>query len=292
MRNILKLSFLLSLSSHASVYEHVAGGPRAQHSENQFSAYWAVWRKLSPKEQSIFTSVPGTQISQRSLSWETRNCNNNAVISKDSEVFWYEDKIEFDENLQLIPIPEAKRNNYLYTVLFNLNSLFLKEQKAFKTPIRRQSESREAYMQRKGEAYANFLNANSAKETQGELFIDFKQSTYLKSQVIGDFRTLKEFLTNPVELFKMEKYKPTRWPIYYDERAHKAHSLEAPQINSSAQPVETYEFDYILKWNWCNTQTPHFELQKIRGVTPDQGPNRSGRDESGYFIAIRTLPLF
>ncbi len=257
-------SLLLSSLSHAD-YETVNGSPQFTQTKDQFGFYWSLWRNLSLKErQNIGKS--GSLISQRNIKWNISECNSLKTHS-DQESFWYWDPIRFDEEGKIIPIREATRKGYLYLNLLTLGSSRLWG-----------------------------AEPSSPKNSWGELEIEAIHHIYSEYLSVNpkEFLRFPEYVNRSHPLYEtMNRYSPYRWPIYYDERAHKLHSLKEPSFwNAELPPITETVIKVKLLWNWCDNDSGlKFKVQVPKGQLFPPGPNRPGRSDSGdSSLQIEEIP--
>ncbi len=228
------------------VYETVHDSPQFVADTETFSFYWSLWRSRADI------------VSEREIRWETRDCASGKVLSADGEKYWFLDRET---------IPQAPREGFLYLVLGNIVGLHLRGIGPYMKP---------------GD-YAEWKARAIPRGAKGEIRFRTEVRTLPESSPAYD-EVLKQFSRpSPADFPKVEnpKHAPDRWPVYFDERAHKAHSATEPAVwkslpkdSSSLIPVEAW-----LEWNACEAG------KKIQGVLhipskdrlPPGGPDRPGK---------------
>ena len=265
-------------------YEMVNGAPQFSETEDQFSFYLSLWKNLSLKERSELGGS-GHLISQRNIQWKISECETTKTYS-DQENFWYRDAIHFDNNNEIIPIPEANRPGYLYLNLATLSSSRLWGLGRYVSPKKNNNESTEEFQIRKDAAKLEWEKHISPKGSYGELIVEAIHRVYPSTLNISskEFYTLQEYLPMTSTHYKvMNKYNPYQWPIYFDERAHKPHTINEPSFwNSKLGSISEKTIKAKLVFNWCDkTQGVKVKLQVPKGQVFLPGPNRPGRTDSG-----------
>lgn len=259
MKYVIYFLLILSLPLFSfDGYSTVAGGPKLAVEAGQFSFYWALWREWKSPEEVL--------ISKRTLTWEVKECVHGKRIFGNGETFWYLDQG---------PIREAYRENYLYLTLVNFNSLLAKGQGAFIAPARLANESFQEYTKRKSNSYQAWKNMASVRNYTGTITIEANHRVYPKTSSSG-FILVSEyaFSTQPLYLLYFP-FHPSQWPFFWDERAHKAHTIQVPPGWNKKYLAET-SFLGRLEWNWCENDLKA-ELVIPKGGMPPEGPNRAGR---------------
>ncbi len=254
------LSFKLSAD-----YSTVNGLPQLASDADHFSFYWSVWRDWKNKEKEML-------VSERSLNWELRSCDTKETVSQKAERFWY---------LDVDTIAEANWSGHLYLNLINFNSLFAKTHSPYLSLKRLPNESLHEYQKRNSEAYQKWRASLSMRGHYGVIHInaDHRLVPTLSAEESAEFIRTTQY-ENPSQLLfeKFLPYKSDRWPVYFDERAHKPHAIEKPSIwekNFISQTV----FVARLDWNACDEKIKAtFVVPK--GGLPAPGPNRPGRPTS------------
>ncbi len=239
----------MAMADDASPYLTVNGRPQLSVDGRNFGFYWALWRTLTPAERTALEPQGGGHlVSRRKISWKSRGCGAKDAWVADSEDLWYWDKIEWNEQGKIKPLQEAPWSDHLYLVMGNLNSA-------------RVSGSR------------------------GEFLIHSEQAIVPKDRGprSREFITIDDYGPNrPDALMFLEVMHPDQWPVYYDERAHKPHSLHRPALwGERAQwAISQTSFDLRLVWDACS-RTGGLRVRALvpPGGLPGPGPNRFGRDE-------------
>jgi len=267
-------------------YETVNSVPQFADDEDHFLVYWAIWRQLSSDERTALGPSGGDILSERNLSWTVNDCKTGEQINKDGEDIWYLDQIEFDANGQMKPIKEAPRPGYRYFNMLNINSQHLRGGGPFNSPKKLPGEKMEDWDARRHKAFLEWQEKSWAKGTKGDI------------ELLADHRMLaaKELTSNdpwikPEDYPKLTgslldtitKYSPSRWPVFYDERAHKPHMFTVPKSWPQFDKlISRRQFRMRLHWDWCNVNAPvKAEIFVPRGEMPPAGPNRPGRSDSG-----------
>lgn len=285
---VFNLFIVLTPISHASdlsQYSNVNSLPQIGMDENTFSFYWAVWRSLSREEEKrIKKGGGGALLSQRDLSWEVRDCENGTVLNQDGERIWFLDAIRFNSNGYVIPLKESGRPGYLYLVMANANALYFRNIGPFVPPRRLKQESYSAFQVRRNQAFDTWFAQASPMGTKGHIDVlalhrlfDRKGETFESEFVtLEEYRSKKTALAN-----QFSKYRPDRWPIFWDERAHKPHSLQQPSQWDREFLTEN-KLRMRFEWDACDRSrmvkaAAHFP----KGGIPASGENRPGIENSG-----------
>lgn len=187
----------------------------------------------------------------------------------------------------MIPVLEAPRADYRYFSMITLSSRYLRGLGAFAKPSRHANESREQYSARNAKAYAEWLERASPRKSRGSVVIE--ATHFLLKEIsaaqASSFYTIEDYASLPTLLSKkLARFAPDQWPIYYDERAHKPHSIDEPfQLHENeANIVTKNRFRMRMNWDWCDdSQGVRAEVMVGRGELPPAGPNRPGRSDSG-----------
>jgi hypothetical protein len=224
-----------------------------------FNVYWGVWRTLTAAEREVLRRERGSRLfSNRRISWRTVRCDDGSLVNADSEDVWYLDPIRFDAAGKIEPIPEARRPDYLYFSLINMNGMKLVGPKGI-----------------------------TIKGLRGEIDLDARFFLFAGSQApsAAGFLDLRAFekSQDPLNQAFFAKAHPYRWPVFYDERAHKEHSLQPP-TDFAAQEPRALSRDHLrmkLVWESCDGSSIGMEGLVPGGVLPVGGPNRPGREDRG-----------
>jgi hypothetical protein len=226
---------------------------------NNFYVYWGVWRTLTDAEREVLRRERGSRIfSNRRISWKTVRCDDGSVVNADGEDVWYVDPIHFDSEGRIDPIPEAVRPDYRYFSLLNMNGMKLAGP-----------------------------TATTVKGLRGEVELDSRIFLFAGSQAPSEsgFLELRDFQNSkdPLNQAFFGKTNPYRWPVYYDERAHKDHSLQAPRNFAvfESKALSKDQFRMKLVWESCDGSAIGVEGLVPGGVIPVGGPNRPMRDDHG-----------
>jgi hypothetical protein len=226
---------------------------------NNFYIYWGVWRTLTSAERDVLRRERGSLIfSNRRITWTTVRCDDGSVVNANGEDVWYVDPIRFDSEGRIEPIPEAVRPDYRYFSLMNMNGMKLAGS-----------------------------TATSVKGLRGEVELDSRIFLFKGRDAPSEsgFLDLRAFHNSPDPLNQafFGKTHPYRWPVYYDERAHKGHSLQAPKNFEAFQPkaLSKDHFRMKLVWESCDGFAIGVEGLVPGGVMPVGGPNRPMREDHG-----------
>lgn len=269
-----------------NTYETVNSVPQFADDEDHFLLYWAIWRQLSSDERVALGTSEGAILSQRNISWTVSDCQTDKQINKDGENIWYLDQLTFDANGQIKSIKEATRPGYRYFNMLNLNSQHLRGAGPFDSPKKLRGEKMEDWDKRRHKAFLEWLDKSWAKGTKGEVVLLADHRLVVANKLISADAWIKPEdypkLTGPL-LETITKYSPSRWPVFFDERAHKPHMFSEPKSWQQAdRSISSRKFRMRLKWDWCNVSAPVVaELFVPRGEMPPPGPNRAGRSDSG-----------
>jgi len=279
------------LSAH-QLYETVNEIPQLAVDSDNFAFYWGVWRGMSDAEQKTLNGEPGVLISKRLIHWQTYDCKTRQRIHADQELFWYWDELRLNGAGALDPLPEAPRSGYRYFSLLSANGLFLKGLPPFTNMPTFPGERRESYRQRNAEALKLWRIKASPVGTYGDISTEnwhrlWKESdvTHLRDQ----FYEFAEYTQLPEDVIKvLTRYNPKAWPIYYDERAHKPHTLKEIDLPDFGS-LTANKLRLRFRWNWCDTGKPVLASAEVaKGELPPPGPNRSGRpDRSGDQVPLK-----
>ena len=270
----------------SNTYETVNSVPQFADDEDHFLVYWAVWRQISPQEKTALGADTGSILSERDISWTVTDCQTGSQINKDVENIWYLDPITYDANGQVKPIKEAPRPGYRYFNMLNINSQHLRGAGPFDSPKKRPGEKIEDWDARRHNAYLEWLHKSWAKGTKGDVVLFADHRLYRAQDLSNDDRWIKPedypTLTGPL-LEKITKYSPGRWPVFFDERAHKAHMFSEPKSwQVQGKFISRHKFRMRLHWDWCDVNAlVKAQLFVPRGEMPPAGPNRPGRSDSG-----------
>lgn len=268
-----------------SPYETVNVVPQFADDNTHFLLYWAIWRGLTEQEKSILNGNEGFILSLRDISWTVNDCQSDSLIHADGEKVWYLDELKWDAQGSVVPIKEAPRNGYRYFNLLNINSQHLRGAGAFKGPKKQKGEKMEDWDKRRHRAYLEWLKKSWVKNTKGSIFLRAEHKLFSKQVSMNQDPWIdpKDYpkLTGDL-LDKITKYSPSRWPVNFDERAHKPHLFNEPKAWQDPRSISNHHFRAQLIWNWCNPDEPVVtELRVAKGELPPPGPNRPGRPSSG-----------
>ncbi len=288
---VLSIALISSISSMAEPrLSYVNSQPQFNITERFFALYIGVWRGFDASEiQAIQNGAE--LVSQRQVRWEVLRCQDDTVEHQDSEVIWTFDQLRLDDAGMVVPVFEAVRPGFRYFSLINLHGLYLRGRGDFKRPSRNPEESSEDYQRRAELAKADWWRASSPKGTRGSVeiqlemrLVDGQHEAELGEQFIRfeDYKTIAESQPNMRDIFI--RTAPSRWPVSYDERAHKPHSFTEPKLWQDAAP-NILRNDLIqarLEWNWCDVEKPlNARIVVPPGGRLPPGPNRSGRADHG-----------
>lgn len=284
--NSLSHRVLTSDSTSESVYETVNAVPQFAQDDTHFLLYWSVWRRLSNQERLTLGNRAGVILSERDISWTMIDCQSRIQLNSNGEKIWYRDEVEYDADGKVKPIKEATRKDYRYFNMINLNSQHLRGTGPYEAPKKRRGETFDEWDIRRHKAYLEWEQKSWAKGTSGQMILRAEHRLHLKQDVSGDSSWIEnqDYPKATGELLDwITKLSPKRWPIYYDERAHKPHQFKQPpswQLGNIA--ISRHLFRMRFTWNWCSTSEPvKAELFFPKGELLPPGPNRPGRTDSG-----------
>ncbi len=226
---------------------------------DNFHVYWGVWRTLTAGEREELRRERGSRLfSNRTIAWKTFRCDDDSLVNADQENLWFVDPIHFGTGGRITPIPEARRPDYRYFSLINMNGMKLAGPKS-----------------------------TTIKGLRGEIELDARLFLFAGRHAPSDsqFHDLRTFekSSNPVHQEFFKKTNPYRWPVFYDERAHKDHSLEAPADFTTLEPLALSRDRLRMKivWESCDGRAIGIEGLVPEGIIPVGGPNRPGREDRG-----------
>lgn len=278
-------------------WETVNSVPQLSVDQDQFYFYWGLWRKLTTAErQAIQSSEPDTKsrasgsiVSRRSIAWTVHDCATSALLTGDHEDFYFLDPLEFDDAGELVPLREAYRSGWRYFSLANFDSTFARTDLPPPSLPRLAGERVSDWRERTLETTNAWKKLQSRRGQRGEIRIHSKHRVYA-SPVAGntrDFVSFFDYRTADTVFMGglFARFNPARWPVFYDERAHKLHSVQEPTLWRERAPLSENEFEGVLTWNWCDRQsTVTAVFESVRGDLPPPGPNRPGRTDSGNAV--------
>ncbi len=277
-------------STSLSAYETVNIEPQFSTSPETFYFYWGVWRTLSPTERSALQTHGGHLYSHRKIHWRVIDCKTG-VLSRDAgENFWFWDQVGLDSEGRLIPIREAQRPDYLYFSLLNLNAWNLRGTPPFVAPRREAGEVSDHLYERTKVTYEAWKKSASPAGTRGTLVVKatHRLSDHRVTPKSSDFFSIDDYTQGKSNLSpelsaQLDGYHPARWPIHYDERAHKPHHLREPELWRNTQStISESKFAMKLEWDGCVDRAPITVTVRIpKNGMPAPGPNRPGRDDRG-----------
>lgn len=275
-----------SESNEMPIYETVNSLPQFADDDTHFLLYWSVWRRLSNQEKQALGNKAGALLSERDIRWTVVDCQTHSTLNSAGEQIWYLDDIDFNTEGKVKPIIEAPRIDYRYLNMINLNSQHLRGAGPFIAPKKLREETVDEWNNRRHKAYLEWEKKSWAKGTRGEVIMKAEHRLHTKESVLED-----RSWVNPQDYPKatgeildwITKLSSRRWPIYFDERAHKPHQFTEPKSwHSGNQAISHNKFRMRFSWNWCNAAEPvQVEIFFPRGEMPPPGPNRPGRTDSG-----------
>jgi hypothetical protein len=236
-------------------YESVNAGPQLSIRDGGFAFYWGLWRTLNLTERQALPDG-GHLISKREIRWKTYRCEDHSLARQDGELFYFLDRVDFDRFGRIVPIPEALRSDWLYLSMINFSSTHV------------------------------LSTGAGASGTFGEVLVDAEHVLLPNAVSVSDagFFDLSRAPWN-------ERYHPNSWPIFYDERAHKPHSLKQPAaFNSTTHSmngaISRDRFAMRILWSACppkNGRADPLEVIALvaPGSQPLDGPSRPGRSDRG-----------
>jgi hypothetical protein len=291
-RNIIAIIlFSYAFNAQASErLEFVNQRPQFNVTEKFFAMYIGIWRGFSESEKSLIPSG-ATLLSQRKVQWQVRKCEDNTIEHQDRDVHWAIDELALDEDGNVLPIIEANRPNYRYFSLINLHGLFLRGTGDLKRSQRLPEETHDAFTARLAKEKEDWWNRASPKGTRGavDISLTMKLVVGLSKDIIEEqfirFENYKVIATDSPAMKELFiRTAPNRWPVSYDERAHKPHSFSEPAAwrSPSTELISSDEIRARLEWDWCNRETaPIARVVFPKGKLPAPGPNRAGRTDHG-----------
>lgn len=270
-------------------YETVNGTPQLSVDGNQFSFYWGLWRGLSAAELQQITTLPGQQaslVSRRAVVWNLHDCESGAMLHRNHEEFYFLDELQLDAGT-LRPIREAVRPGWRYFSMGSFNSLLAREDWGVPEVVQRQGESNREFSERHELARQAWLAGQTRRGQRGQVMLQSEHKFFAvaPSSIRSSFVSFFDYRTDDLNQLggAFAAFNPSRWPVYYDERAHKPHSIEAPEIwRANEKTITGRLFNVRLNWNWCNgAEKPVAEFEAGADDLPPPGPNRPGRTDSG-----------
>ena len=273
----------------AAPYETVNGAPQLSVDGNQFSFYWGIWRGLSAAELLQMASLPEQQasvISRRAVLWDLHDCETSSLLHRNHEEFYYLDELQLDGGI-LRPLREAARPGWRYFSMGTFNSRLAREDWGVPSTIQQQGETNREFRERQQLATQTWLDAQTRRGQRGQILIQSEHRFFpvAPSTIRSSFVSFFDYRADDVSLLDgaFSPFNPARWPIYYDERAHKPHSIDEPAIWRSKQATNAVrEFNIRLTWNWCaGGEKPIAQFESGPDDLPPPGPNRPGRSDSG-----------
>jgi hypothetical protein len=272
--------------SEPPIYETVNSFPQFADDDTHFLLYWSVWRHLSNQERQTLGVKPGVLLSERDLSWTVIDCQTQETIKSDGERIWYRDDLDYDAQGKVKPILEATRKDYRYLNMINLNSQHLRGAGPYIAPKKLRGESLDEWDNRRHKAYLEWEKKSWAKGTSGQVIVKAEHRLHSKQDVSEDNGWInpQDYPKATGEVLEwITKLSSKRWPIYFDERAHKPHQFKEPKSwQTGDKAISNHKFRMRFNWNWCSTSEPvKVEIFFPKGEMPPPGPNRPGRSDSG-----------
>ena len=280
-----------------SSWETVNSAPQLSVDEDQFYFYWGLWRKLTAGEKKAIQSqaesgvrpASGSIISRRSIVWTVHDCATAALLSRDHEEFYFMDPLEFDAAGELLPLREAYRPGWRYFSMANFDSTLARTDLSPPVIPRLTGERDRDWKERVFEATQAWRKLQSRRGQRGEIRIQSSHRIFASAAagLAGGFVSFLDYRAADTEFMDglFARFNPARWPVFYDERAHKLHSVEEPPVWRESVAFSENEFTGVLNWNWCDKHSPVravFEMPD--GTLPPPGPNRPGRTDRGNAI--------
>jgi len=286
------VSIFLSAGSNAKDrFEFVNQRPQFNVTEKFFALYIGIWRGFSDSEKSMIPSGAAL-LSKRDANWTVHKCADNTIEHQDRDTHWAIDELALDENGQVIPIIEANRPDYRYFSLINLHGLYLRGTGDHRRSARLPDETWQAHSERLQKEKEDWWNRATPRGTKGavDISLTMKLVAGTSSAIVDEqfirFENYQTIAANSAEMKELFiRTAPSRWPVSYDERAHKPHTFSEPVVWNSPL-IETLNTDEIrarLEWDWCNrdAEAPVARVVFPRGKLPAPGPNRAGRTDHG-----------
>ena len=271
------------------LYETVNGKPQLSVDDNNFYFYWGLWRRLSYAELQQIAKLPGQKaslVSRRLVKWTLTDCATNSLIHENQEQFYFLDELQI-ENSELKPIIEAVRPGWRYFSMGSFNSQLAEEDKGQPHLTQNPGESARQFRDRKKEALIEWQAKQSRRGQKGEVILEAEHKFFATdpATIKESFVLFQNYRLNDMIALngQFASFNPSRWPIYYDERAHKPHSITVPRIwdtNEETSPKRVFQAKLV--WNWCKDESkPSAQFEIDTTNLPPPGPNRPGRSESG-----------
>ncbi|MEY4631896.1 MAG: hypothetical protein RIQ81_2016 [Pseudomonadota bacterium] len=285
-------------SDAASAYETVNHRPQLSIDQNQFSFYWGLWRTVTPAEKAAIaaasgesddsapTTTSGSLISRRIVAWTVNDCATSTLLIRDQEELFYLDQIEINAQGETAPLREAYRPGWRYFSMGTFDSTLARTDLSMPIVEQLPGERLRDWRNRKFEVEQAWRKEQSRRGQRGEIHFQATHKLYAvpASRVVSAFISFFDYRGNDLEFQggAFARLSPARWPVYFDERAHKPHSFEEPEIWRAGAPVSSRDFNAVLKWDWCDTKTNvKAVFEPGPGGLPRPGPNRPGRNDRG-----------
>lgn len=280
-------------ANRPDAYETVNGGPQLSIDQNQFSFYWGLWRTLSPEEKSAIVASTaesgdpaGALVSRRTVAWNVYDCVTAAELVRNREELFYLDEVELNSRGEVVPLREAYRPGWRYFSMGTFDSTLARTDLAMPVVEQLPGERLRDWRNRKFEVEQKWRSEQTRRGQRGEIHFQASHRLYAvrPSSVAGAFISFQDYRTDDTRFRDgiFARINPSRWPVYFDERAHKPHSFDEPGIWRSGTAVSTHDFQAVLKWDWCDVSGKvKAVFETGQGGLPRPGPNRPGRDDRG-----------
>lgn len=271
------------------IYETVNIRPQFSVDNNQFYFYWGLWRRMSDVERRQMDTMPRQQaslISKRSVAWTLYDCGTNELLHQNREDFYFLDELKIQDG-ELKPVHEAFRPGWRYFSMGSFNSALAREDLGRPNLTQNPGETNREFRDRKAAFNIDWLSKQSRIGQKGEVILQAEHRFFAVNfdEVKKSFVVFEDYRQNDtVDLAgKFAPFNPSRWPVLYDERAHKPHSFKQPDIwNTSNVRGSTRQFGAKLIWNWCEAgDKPKAQFEIDAKDLPPPGPNRPGRTDAG-----------
>lgn len=281
---------VLTSAAHAERLSFVNSGPQFNVTPSFFALYLGVWRGFDAAEIEAIRSG-ASLLSERQISWQVTSCSGVGAKHEDEETIWTYDRLLLDSQGHVTPIAEATRPGYRYFSVLNLHGLFLRGTGDFRRSRRTPGETSTEYRSRLDREKAAWRIAASPKGTRGRVDVRLDMRLVdgaFEDEAATQFLNFADYAAlgtaNPQLKALFYKTAPNRWPVSYDERAHKPHNFSMPELwrVQAEVPLRQDKLRARFEWDWCDVDAPvQARIVFSPGSLLPSGPNRYGRGESG-----------
>ncbi len=153
--------------------------------------------------------------------------------------------------------------------------------------VQLQGESNREFRERNELARQAWLTGQTRRGQRGHVMLQSEHKFFgvAPSTIRPSFVSFFDYRADDINQLDgaFAAFNPSRWPVHYDERAHKPHSIEAPEIwRANEKKITGRQFNVRLNWNWCDgAEKPSAQFEAVPEDLPPPGPNRPGRTDSG-----------